>query len=175
MASNASYHFATSLVRSARKAGQMDRVRKDLVNFAALVAAERRVVFFMLHPLVPVARKQELVSLVCETDLARRLVRVLLDTKNLGLAGEIAARYGDLARKESGVIEATVRTAAPLASAEVERLRKVLEEYTGRRVELSAAADPGILAGVWMRIGDRVIDNTLRNELKAVRARLVSS
>jgi F-type H+-transporting ATPase subunit delta len=175
MAANASYYFATSLVRSARKTGRIDEVRKDLVNFAGLVAAERRVVFFLLHPLVPAGRKQELVNLVCETDIARRLVRVLLDTKNLSLVGQIAARYDDLARKELGVVEISVRTAAPLAGADEERLRKALEEYTGRRVELSASADPDILAGVWMRIGDKVIDNTLRNELKAVRARLVSS
>jgi len=175
VASSASYHFAISLVRSARKAGQIDGVREDLDNFAGLVAGERRLVFFLLHPLVPAARKQELVNLVCETDIARRLVRVLLETKNLGLAAEIATRYSDLARKELGVVEAAVRTAAPLGSAEEERLRKALEEHTGRRVELHASADPDILAGVWMRIGDKVIDNTLRNELKAVRARLVSS
>ncbi|HVP58405.1 MAG TPA: ATP synthase F1 subunit delta, partial [bacterium] len=144
-------------------------------RMVGLMAAERRVVFFLLHPLIPIARKEEFLKLVCESDVMRRLIRILVETKNLNLAGEISSQFGAMARREMGVVKATVKTATGLDQESLARLRQALDQLTGKKVDLEAQADPGVLAGVWVRIGDKVIDNTLRTELKAVRERLVSS
>lgn len=175
MGSDASYHFAVALLRSARKSGGLVSVQQDLGSIVGLMAGERRVVFFFLHPLIPIARKEEFLRMACETEVVRRLMKILVETKNLNLAGEIHSQFSAMARRELGVVKATVRTAAELSEESKARLRKALDELTGKQVDLEAKTDPEVLAGVWVRIGDKVIDNTLRTELEVMKERLVSS
>ena len=175
MGSDASYHFAVALLRSARKTGGLVRIQQDLGSIVGLMAGERRVGFFFLHPLIPIARKEEFLRMACETEVVRRLMKILVGTKNLNLAGEIHSQFSAMARKELGVVKATVRTAAGLSEESKARLQRALDELTGKQVDLEAEADPEVLGGVWVRIGDKVIDNTLRTELKMVKERLVSS
>lgn len=175
MASNIAYHFAISLLRCARKTGEIEKIREDLGTIATLMATERRVVYFLLHPLVPLARKKEFLKAACESDVVRRMMMILLETKNLNLVAEVRAQFSEMARRELGVVKATVRTATELGKEDEERLCAAIAGLTGKRVQMEVEADPALLAGVWMRIGDKVIDNTVRTELKMARARLVSS
>jgi F-type H+-transporting ATPase subunit delta len=174
MAANVAYHFAIALLRSAGKTGEIEEVRRDLGAMVALMAAERQVVYFLLHPLVPLARKEEFLRAACDTETARRTLIILLETKNLNLVREVYLQFSELARKEMGVVRAEVRTATGLGSEDEARLCAAITQMTSKQVEMEATTDPGILAGVWMRIGDKVIDNTLRTELKMARARLIS-
>jgi F-type H+-transporting ATPase subunit delta len=175
MASNVAYHFAISLLRSARKTGEIEKTREDLGTIVKLMATERRVVYFLLHPLVPLAKKKEFLEAVCGTDIVRRMMKILLETKHLSLVGEVHAQFSEMARRELGVVKAMVRTAAELSREDEERLRAAIAGLTGKQVQMEVAADPALLGGVWMRIGDKVIDNTVKTELKMARARLVSS
>ena len=175
MASTAAYHFAVSLLRSGKKAGDLGKIQEDLGRVVALMAHERLVVFFLLHPLVPLAGKKEFLRSACESEVVRRLMRILIETKNLALAGEVHSQFSAMARKELGVVKASARTAGGLSPEEATRLREALEGLTGKRVDLEVETDPTVLAGIRVRIGDKVIDNTLRTELKVVKARLVSS
>ena len=175
MSSNVAYHFAISLLRSGRKTGEIEKIGVDLGTVVKLMATERRVVYFLLHPLIPLARKDEFLKAVCESEIVRRMMKILLETKNLNLAAEVHAQFSEMARRELGVVKATVKTATELSKQDEERLRAAIAALTGKRVQMEVAADPEILAGVWMRIGDKVIDNTVRTELKMARARLVSS
>jgi F-type H+-transporting ATPase subunit delta len=175
MASTAAYHFAASLLRSGRRAGDLAKVREDLGRVVRLIAGERLVAFFLMHPLIPAARKHEFLGLVSETETVRRLMSVLVETKNLALAGEIYSQFSVMARKDLGIVKAVVTTAGGLGADEEARLRQALAEHTGRQVDLEVRTDPGLLAGLRVKIGDKVIDNTLRRELKAVKERLVSS
>jgi F-type H+-transporting ATPase subunit delta len=164
-----------SLLRSGKRTGDLGKILEDLGNIVRLMAGERLVVFFLLHPLVPVARKEEFLRQVCESEIVRRLIKILVGSKNLGLAAEIHSQFRAMAGKELGVVRASARTAAELSQEEEARLRQALVELTGKQVELEVKTDPGMLAGVRVRIGDKVIDNTLRTELKVVKERLVSS
>jgi F-type H+-transporting ATPase subunit delta len=174
MNSNVSYHFAVALLRSARKAGELKKVERDLGEIASMLGRERSITYFLLHPGIPVARKEEFLSRLAETELVRRLMSILLGTKNLGLVGEVYSLFSALVRNELGIVRARITVAAPLGKADEEKLRKALETVTGKEVDLEAKVDPDVLAGVRMSIGDMVIDNTLRAELKMVRERLVS-
>jgi F-type H+-transporting ATPase subunit delta len=62
-----------------------------------------------------------------------------------------------------------VRVAVELTADESRVLRAVLEGYFGRPVELEVQLDPGILGGVWVRVGDVVIDGSLQGRLETLR------
>ena len=174
MTSNISYHFAIALLRLARKAGELAEIERDLGKVVEMMAAQRRVMYFLLHPLVPMARKEEFLREVTETRIVPQLIKVLMETKNLSLTGEIYSQFSTLAGNERGMVRAEIRVAAPLSAGDQTTLGEALERLTGKRVELEVTADPDLLAGVWVKIGDRVIDNTVKTKLKMVRERLVT-
>lgn len=175
MTSNVGYHFASALLRLGRKSGDLGRIQSDLARVSDAVAGDRRVVYLLLHPLIPYARKEEFLKAVCETESARRLVRVLIETNNLGLLSQIARQLSEVAAKDLGMVRATVTTAADIPPVERERLRAALAAALGNRVELELKVDAGVLGGVSLRVGDRVIDNTIRTQLKMAKVRLGSS
>jgi F-type H+-transporting ATPase subunit delta len=69
-------------------------------------------------------------------------------------------------------IATTVKVAIPLSPDEIAGLQRSLEQYVGRPVTLDVEIDPEIIGGVWVRIGDAVIDGSLRARLESLRQHL---
>jgi F-type H+-transporting ATPase subunit delta len=67
-----------------------------------------------------------------------------------------------------------VTTAERLTDAERDDVRKRLETMTGKKVELLLKFDPEIIGGIIIRIGDQVIDGSVRNKLEKMRSRLMA-
>jgi F-type H+-transporting ATPase subunit delta len=67
-----------------------------------------------------------------------------------------------------------VTAAERLSDAELDHVREKLETMTGKKVELTLKIDPDIIGGIIIRIGDQVIDGSVRNKLEKMRARLVA-
>jgi hypothetical protein len=81
----------------------------------------------------------------------------------------LAAAMGDPALRGGDTpVLAQVRVVVPLRDDERARLQALLEELVGRPVEMDVQVDPEILGGVWVRMGDLVIDGTIRARLEAL-------
>lgn len=88
------------------------------------------------------------------------------------LLQQLAAEVGALTAARKGRREALVRTALPLTAEERERLEAWLTRRFGRGWRLVYQVDPGVLGGVWLRVGDQVIDGSLRGRLQSLRERM---
>jgi F-type H+-transporting ATPase subunit delta len=108
------------------------------------------------------------------TDGPRNLVLLLIRRGRIELLPEVAAQLRRLYDQRQGVVGATVTSAAPLTDAEVAALRERLGGMTGGRVNLDLKVDPDILGGIMVRIGDRLIDGSVRGRLERLRTRLAS-
>ena len=73
-----------------------------------------------------------------------------------------------------GVVAATVTSAAPLEKAEVAAIGARLESMTGQTVKLATAVDPSLIGGLTVRVGDRMIDASVRGRLERLRDQLVA-
>ena len=71
-------------------------------------------------------------------------------------------------------IPALVRVAVPLTPEEREALTRVLSHFAGGAVELNIEITPEVIGGVWVRVGDKVIDGTLRRRLEMLRQHLIA-
>ena len=99
-------------------------------------------------------------------------VDLLLRKKRLDLLEAITQEYEALVERSQGIRRAHVVSAVPLEATERERLLKALEGYTKSRVKLTAEVDPSVLGGALVRIGDRVVDRTVRTLLESIGAQL---
>lgn len=104
----------------------------------------------------------------------RNLVLLLVRRGRIELLPEVATQLRRLYDQRQGIVKATVTSATPLTDAEMTALGERLAGMTGGRVDLSVQVDPAILGGVMVRMGDRLIDGSVRGRLERLRTRLAS-
>lgn len=97
---------------------------------------------------------------------ALRFLELLIDKKRFGLLPRIVEKAGKVLDERNGVLRALARCAHPLAPQEMESLKARLSRFSGKRVELEARVDESLLAGVSVRLGDWVLDGSLRGRLR---------
>jgi F-type H+-transporting ATPase subunit delta len=105
----------------------------------------------------------------------RNLLALLIRRGRFDLLPDLIREFRRLNRRREGIVEATVTSAAPLDPAAVDAIAARLVDMTGQRVELSLAVDAGLLGGLQVRVGDRLIDASVRGRLERLRATLSSS
>jgi F-type H+-transporting ATPase subunit delta len=150
---------------------------------AAFDVAEARlrsagVMRFMTNPAVSVADRTTVLDRLLDGDVAgppRNLLALLVQRGRFELLPDIIRELRRLDRRREGLVEATVTSAAPLDQAALDAIEARLVAMTGQRVELSRAIDPGLLGGLQIRVGDRLIDASVRGRLERLRTTFSSS
>ena len=131
---------------------------------------------YLRNPRISAAEKVETVRQVAEGQLspeAMNLVRMLVERGHAELAPQLLTWFARLADEAQGVLRVQVTTAVPLSEDERAQLTRRLGGTAGRRVRLAEQVDRLIIGGLILRIGDELIDNSLRTRLVALRSTLV--
>lgn len=102
----------------------------------------------------------------------RRFLGTLLETGQVGQLSAILAEFEDLVRRRPERVVARVASAVPLSAQEKDSLRLKLERRFGPDLDFQFEVDPSLIGGVYLRIGDRVIDGTVAGKLSALRDHL---
>jgi len=170
-------NYAEALLAAASALGQVDAFGRLMDAVAGAVSADLRIVAVLASPRVAKAVKGRLLAEALEDAAPAEFIRFLQAVMRRGrqaLLGDIAQQYQALVDVQQNRVHAGVTLAtAPdetLTSRIVERLTEVL----GKEVRAHVKADPGILGGVVVRIGDRVYDGSLRRRLTTLRRRMLT-
>jgi F-type H+-transporting ATPase subunit delta len=102
------------------------------------------------------------------------LLQLILRRRRLESVGPISREFRRLYNRREGIVEATATSAAELDAGEVDALRARVEQTAGGRVELQLEVDPSLLGGVQLRLGDRLIDGSVRGRLERLRSELAA-
>jgi len=97
---------------------------------------------------------------------------LLLRKKRMRDFDLIVAQFESLVERSQGIQRAHVVSAVPLVTEEQKRLLAVLENYTKKKVKLTSEVDGTLLGGALVRIGDRVVDRSVRSLLDAIEHQL---
>jgi F-type H+-transporting ATPase subunit delta len=167
--------YAKAYLEIARAEGHLAEVEDELFRFARAFAASDELRLALTDPQLPVARKASVIQ-----DLLER--KALPTTQALVLAAVVAGRAADLepivdrfvelavAEREHEVAE--VRTAVPLSQADIDRLTEALSRATRKNVEVKVVIDPDVMGGIVTKMGDLVIDGTVRHRLDQLREQI---
>lgn len=99
------------------------------------------------------------------SDQQKNFVRVLADNDRIAVLPDVAKLFEALRNEFEGVLEAHVSSAYPLNDAQVADIVKTLEKKYGRSVKANVAVDADLIGGVSIRIGDEVMDASVRGKL----------
>jgi ATP synthase F1 delta subunit len=102
------------------------------------------------------------------------LTGLLLERRRIGLLPAIASEYERLLDDARGIIAATVTSAVPLTEADIEAVRQRVERMTSSSVRLTSTVDPSLIGGLTVRVGDRLLDASVRGRLERLRYQLAA-
>lgn len=170
--------YARALFIVTERRGETDRALEDLKGLRAVVAPGSRVGGYLATPQLLLADKRR----ALEAALSGRCVRsvavfldLVLRKKRLPEFDLIVAEFEALVEKARGIVHAQVVSAVPLADAERARLLAELQRVTGKTVRLYPQVDPAVIGGAYVRIGDRVIDRTVKTLLERIEHQLMAT
>ena len=94
--------------------------------------------------------------------------------KGLGALAEIAGLFEGLRNEHEGVLEASIASAFPIDAGQIDAIVSTLSQRFGRRIKASVNVDPELIGGVSIRIGDEVIDASVRGKLAQMASALTA-
>ena len=131
----------------------------------------------LANPALPRRQREDIVNGVFADlgDPVRNLILLLLRRGRIRQLPRVAAEFRRLDDKRNNIVNATATSASPLDDAEIQAITARLEQmFGGQRVALETAVDPDLIGGVVVRIGDRLIDGSVRGRLERLRYKLAS-
>lgn len=156
--------------------GTLDAVEEELFRFGRALDASPELQMALTNPAGSVASKAGIVRDLLAGRAAKATVQVLEYAAGHLHGMRIDAvvdRLCDLAATQRERVVAEIRVAAPLDREQEERLGAALSRFKGRTVRLNVAVDPAVLGGVYVKVGDEVIDGTVASRLEQARRALL--
>jgi F-type H+-transporting ATPase subunit delta len=167
--------FATAMLEVARVSGQLSGVEDDLFRFARTFEGSDDLRMALTDPQLPIERRISVIEeLMGDKALqtSTALVSMVVATGQSAELPAIVGRFVELAASERDREVAEVRSAIPLEVAQIARLAEALGKATGKTVEVKVIVDPTVLGGIVARVGDTVIDGTVRHRIDEMREQL---
>ena len=162
--------YAKALVQLGAEEGAVDRFHTELTGFEAMLAANGDLRGIFTNPAFGADTKKnilkDLIVRLSVSPMVANFIQLLLDKNRLSILGLITACYGTLADELSGVVRPTLVSAMPLGDAQVAEIKASLEKMTGKKVVLKVEIDPGLIGGMVTKIGDQLLDGSVRTQLK---------
>ena len=173
---SAARRYAEAAFEVATRDDTVDAWRSEL-DLAASLAGDERALEVLANPAIPGERRAEALGALLGKRVStpvQNLVQLMLRRGRIDELPRVAAEFRRLDDQRQGVIHATATSAAELTRDEARALVARLEQQTGGRVELDEEVDPSLLGGLIVRIGDRLIDGSVRGRLERLRNQLIS-
>ncbi len=171
-------HYAKALAELAEEEGSYSRWGERLELLVRL-AQETDLGRALASPEYSTQQRRELATAVLSRVegadlLARNLLLLLIASRRTRMLAQIRAAYLDLVERRQGRVSATVTTAVPLTSEQLERFGRELSQRAGREVKIASRVEGDLLGGAVVRVGDRVFDASLRTRLQQLRSRMLT-
>jgi F-type H+-transporting ATPase subunit delta len=166
--------YARALFEAAGEAGSVERTGADLRSFVGALERSPELANVVLNPQIePEAKRRVIGQLTADGDrLVAGVLVVLLEKGRIDYVGEVADAFEELAAAASRVVDVEVTTAVPADSRIENEIRSRVQKATGLEPRISNRVDPAILGGLVLRIGDVVVDGSVRGRIRQLGTRL---
>jgi F-type H+-transporting ATPase subunit delta len=163
--------YARALFEVAKENDVLDRVHDELGEFADALDEDRNLQVFLFSPYFSSGEKRDGVRRIVSDADERMLnfLELLAERHRMPALFRIRRAFDSMWAEENKLLPVTVTSAVELDQELVASIGERIEEQTGRRVELSSNVDPDVLGGLQVRVGNMVLDATVRNRLERLR------
>ena len=163
--------YARSLFEVAQEQDKLDKIHDELGEFADALGASRELQVFLFSPYFSTKEKSEgldkAISGADETVV--NFLKLLIEKHRMPVVFRVRAEFEQLWEEENKLLPVIVTSAVELPKSTVKQIGDRIAEQTDRKVDLSSRVDPEILGGIIVRVGNSVLDASIRNRLENFR------
>ena len=169
-------NYAETLLELAQRSGDLRAWGDMLDSIAEAMESDKRLRTFLESPRVSAQKKNEVMQKAYGAQLPRnflRFLQALVTNRRQMLIPEIAHAYHDLVDQVEGRVHASVTVAREADEADRDLVVTQLSRVLGKQVVPHFHLNPSILGGVIVRVGDTVLDGSIRRRLATLRSRML--
>ncbi|OGW86442.1 MAG: ATP synthase F1 subunit delta [Omnitrophica bacterium RIFCSPHIGHO2_02_FULL_46_11] len=167
--------YSRSVFELAEEKGVTDALFQELSAVHEATRNRPELLNLLQSPLITRGEKRALIEGILGSkanSLSRQFLNLLVQKNRTDLFPFIVEQLQDLMNKKHNVQEATVVTARELHPSIIQLIQKALEGLFKKKVTIETDTDPDLIGGLQIRLGNRLIDGTLRAKLNALHAQL---
>ena len=165
--------YAKALFAIGKEEGKYEAYSEALAAVAALFESNPEVEDALTNPLYPVDVREKAMAAIIEAMDADKVMgnflNLLVEKKRAAILPEIAEAFKIMVDEEKNISHGTVVSAVELDTDLQDKLKATLEKITGKKVELTASVDPSIIGGMIAKVGDLVLDGSIRTQLASLK------
>ena len=169
--------YSRSLFEAALEQDKVDVLREQLGEYADALDGERQLQVFFFSPYFSTQEKQEgLHKAVSGAEaIFLNFLDLLVENHRMPVLFRIRREYDALWRRQNKRLPVQITSAVELDESTIGHIGERIEQQTGQKVELSSSVEPDILGGIVVRVGNSVLDASIRNRLDTLRRQVVRS
>jgi F-type H+-transporting ATPase subunit delta len=163
--------YARALFEVATERSQLDTIREQLGQFVDVLAGERLVEMFFFSPSFSTAEKKDGLSRMVQgaEDTLMSFLETLIERRRMPEVFRIRERYDALWDAEMKLLPVEVTSAVQLDEATIQDIGERIGRGTGNKIQLTSVVDPDILGGIVIRVGNLILDSSIRSRLNLLR------
>lgn len=169
--------YARALFEVAKEHGVVDQTHDQLGQFAQALDDNRDLAVFFFSPYFSTEEKKDGLkrAVTGAEPIFMNFLETLVERHRMPALFRIRIRYQELWDDEHRLLPVQVTSAVQLEEATVRSIGDRIGEQTGREVELSSEVDPDILGGIVLRVGNFILDASIRNRLEQLRKQVAQA
>jgi F-type H+-transporting ATPase subunit delta len=163
--------YARSLFEVAKEQGRLDEIREQLGQVADALAETRELQLFFFSPYFSTEEKKQGLDRAIDgaDELVHNFLELLVEKHRMPAIFRIRREFDTLWEQENKLLPVTITSAVELDESTVRSIGDAIGKQTGQRIELTTKVDPSVLGGLVVRVGNSILDASIRNRLENLR------
>ena len=178
LAGSVARRYAKALFGIGVSQGSFEALGQELEALATVYSESRELRQTLENPVFALSQKRAIIKSVlprvAQSPVLHNFVLLLVDRGRIGALPMIARAFQELTDAQLGRVRAVVTSAKPLDMLTEGEIQRALERRTGKKVLMKSEVDPTLIGGVVARVGDLVLDGSLRTRLASVGNRILN-
>ena len=170
--------YAKSLLELATERKVEEATGRELAEVSRVVGENADIQTFLASPAIGEVERGNVVEKAFRgrvSELVLNTLMVMNRKGRLGLVRQVATSYADQLQDQQGIVEADVIVADKLSPEQLEQVRQKVGGALQREVILHQYVDPSVIGGLVLRVGDRLLDASVKAQLRAIRRQLLAA
>jgi F-type H+-transporting ATPase subunit delta len=169
--------YARSLFEVARERDKLDRVREELGQFADALEDDRNLAIFFFSPYFSTEEKKSGLDRMIDgaDEVVLNFLKLLVENHRMPVIFRTRRAFDRLWEDENKLLPVQITSAVQLDENAVRRIGDEIGKQTGRRVQLSSDVDPDVIGGIVLRVGNSILDASIRNRLEQMRKQVAKA
>ncbi len=168
--------YAKALLSLGQEDGEYQQYGKELAVFSGFFATNKEFREVIASPAFAVEDRKRILNIILGkgsySDIVKNFLNLLLDKNRIDAIQEISSYYESLTDEVAQIARVEVVTPRPLRGDARQRLEKALEEMTSKKIRMEILEDKSLLGGLVVKIGDLVLDGSIKAQLEGLKESL---